>query len=119
MSLSIPDSPQELGGADVAPAEAPELSRRLDHLPRAALWVAFGRVLGIGSTALATIVVPRLLAPQEFGELTSLLSVVSFGAIVAQFGLGHTSVRFLSECLALHDRERIRRTLQLARRILT
>src|SRR5436305_6535249 len=119
MSLSTPESPQELLEGDPAQVEPLASANRLDRLPRAALWVALGRGLGIASTVLATIAVPRLLAPREFGELTSLLSIISFGAIIAQFGLGHTSVRFLAECLALHDREGIRRMLQLARRILT
>jgi O-antigen/teichoic acid export membrane protein len=80
--------------------------------------VALGRFLGIGSTILATILVPRLLAPREFGELTSLLSVISFAAIVAQVGLGHSSVRFLSESLALRNYPRLRRTLALATGVL-
>ena len=73
-----------------------------------------GRGLGIGSTLLATIFVPRLLAHRELGELTSLLSVITFAAIIAQLGLGHTCVRFLAESLVLHDRIRIGRTLRLA-----
>lgn len=78
------------------------------------MWVAFGRGLGIGSTLLATILVPRLLAPRELGELTTVLSVITFAAIVAQLGLGHTCVRFLAESLVSHDLFRIRRTLRLA-----
>ncbi len=84
------------------------------RLPRAVLWVMLGRGLGIGSTLLATIIVPRFLAPPEFGELTSLLSVITFAAIMAQFGLGHTCVRFLAESLVQHNHSRIRRTLRLA-----
>ncbi|MGI8979018.1 MAG: lipopolysaccharide biosynthesis protein [Pirellulaceae bacterium] len=117
MSLSTPDSPQEAldeAAVRAAPASRAEASGRLERLPRAALWVMLGRGLGIGSTLLATIIVPRLVAPREFGELTSLLSVVTFAAIMAQLGLGHTCLRFLSESLARHDHGRIGRTLRLA-----
>ncbi|MFN0017203.1 MAG: lipopolysaccharide biosynthesis protein [Pirellulaceae bacterium] len=99
-------------------ASPAESSSRLQRLPRAALWVMLGRGLGIGSTLLATIIVPRLLAPSEFGELTTLLSVVTFAAIMAQLGLGHTCVRFLAESLVSHDHSRIGRTLRLATGVL-
>ena len=121
MSLSPPDSPQEVldeAAARAEPAVRAESSGRLERLPRAALWVMLGRGLGIGSTLLATIIVPRLLAPREFGALTSLLSVITFAAIMAQLGLGHTCVRFLAESLALQDHSRIGRTLRLATRVL-
>lgn len=117
MSLSPPDSPQEVLDEAAVRAEPPllaESSRRLQRLPRAALWVMLGRGLGIGSTLLATIFLPRLFAPSELGELTSLLSVITFAAIVAQFGLGHTSVRFLAESLVRHDHRRIGMTLRMA-----
>src|SRR4051812_38984548 len=104
MSLSSPDSAQDAleGTAPRAELSPPaESSNRLRQLPQAALWVMLGRGLGIGSTLLATIIVPRLLPHREFGELTSLLSVVTFAAIMAQLGLGHTCVRFLAESLVL------------------
>lgn len=116
MPLSTSDSPQEILPEELSRAEGSERSslNRLQRLPRAALWVFFGRGLGIGSTLLATIFLPRLLAPRELGELTTVLSVITFAAIVAQLGLGHTCVRFLAESLVSHDLGRIRRTLRLA-----
>ena len=121
MSLSPPDSAQHALEertlrAELVPSAAS--SDRLRQLPQAALWVMLGRGLGIGSTLLATIIVPRLLPHREFGELTSLLSVVTFAAIMAQLGLGHTCVRFLAESLVLHDRSRIGWTLRLAMSVL-
>src|SRR5436190_18754133 len=121
MSLSTPDSPQEALARLAERAEPiPEGAKfsRMQKLPRAALWVMLGRFLGIGSTLLATIFVPRLLPHREFGELTSLLSVITFAAIMAQLGLGHTCVRFLAESLVLHDPGRIGRTLRLAMSVL-
>jgi len=117
MSLSTPDSPQEALARLAERAEpVPEGAKisRVQKLSRAALWVMLGRFLGIGSTLLATILVPRLLATREFGELTALLSVITFAAIMAQLGLGHTCVRFLAESLAVHDNARLWRTLRLA-----
>ena len=126
MSLSMPDSPQEFLEAEAPRAEAASVPNAEDRaaqdptsrLSQGALWVALGRGLGIGSTVLATIFVPRLLAPREFGELTSLLSIISFGAIVAQLGLGASCVRFLAESLARQDQSRIRRTITLATGVL-
>jgi O-antigen/teichoic acid export membrane protein len=46
--------------------------------------------------------------------LTSLLSVVTFAAIMAQLGLGHTCVRFLAESLVRRDPSRVVGTLRLA-----
>lgn len=120
MSPLTSDSPQETLNGESSRAERslpvppPESSVRLQRLPRAALWVLLGRGLGIGSTLLATIFVPRLLAPRELGELTTVLSVITFAAIVAQLGLGHTCVRFLAESLVSHDFSRIGKTLRLA-----
>lgn len=101
-----------------AETQSAKSAGRIAHLPRAALWVMLGRGLGISSTLLTTIFVPRLLSHREFGELTALLSVVAFAAIMAQLGLGHTCVRFLAESLALHDYGRIGRTLRLAMSVL-
>ena len=117
MSLSPSDSAQEAmvertPRAELSPPVEP--SNRLRQIPQAALWVMLGRGLGIGSTLLATIFVPRLLPHREFGELTSLLSVITFSAIMAQLGLGHTCVRFLAESLVLDDPRRVGRTLRLA-----
>jgi O-antigen/teichoic acid export membrane protein len=120
MSLSSSDSQLHTLNDEIARAEpskrekTAESPSRLQRLPRAALWVMLGRGLGIGSTLLATIFVPRLLAPRELGELTTVLSVVTFAAIVAQLGLGHTCVRFLAESLVSHDLGRIGRTLRMA-----
>ena len=120
MSLSSSDSQlnvlnEEPPRAENSPgAKTTESPSRLQRLPRAALWVLLGRGLGIGSTLLATIFVPRLLAPHELGELTTVLSVITFAAIVAQLGLGHTCVRFLAESLVSHDLGRIRQTFRLA-----
>lgn len=105
--------------AATADDSAADSAGRIERLPRAALWVALGRGLGIASTLLATIIVPRLLAPREFGELTTLLSIVMFGSIVAQLGLGPTCVRFLAESLARHDLGRLRRTLAQASGLLS
>ena len=76
------------------------LGRRLRH---GAAWVVVGRTLGIGTTLLVGIAVPRFLAAQEYAAFALVSSVIVFAGGLAMFGLNGTMVRFLAERLGTGD----------------
>lgn len=82
------------------------------------MWVIAWRVIGFGSTAAANIIFARWLGPEEFGTYLFLTSVMAFGCILACAGLNETSLRSLSELLAVGKRPEaitcLRRVVQLA-----
>jgi O-antigen/teichoic acid export membrane protein len=89
-----------------------------NRLRSGAMWVIAWRVIGFGSTAAANIIFARWLGPEEFGTYLFITSVMAFGCILACAGLNETSLRSLSELLAVGKRPEaiacLRRVLQLA-----
>jgi O-antigen/teichoic acid export membrane protein len=90
------------------------LARRLQ---RGAVWVVVGRTLGISTTVLVGIAVPRFLAAQEYAAFALMSSVIVFAGGLAMFGLNGTMVRFLSERLGTGDQGGAARSLRVAFRL--
>jgi O-antigen/teichoic acid export membrane protein len=95
-------------------ADERSLARRLR---RGAVWVVVGRTLGIGTTVLVGIAVPRFLAPQEYAAFALMTSVIVFASGLAMFGLNGTMVRFLSERLGTGDQGGAARALRVGFRL--
>jgi len=90
---------------------ASALRRRLLH---GGPWVVATRVAGIGLMFFGNFLLARLLSPQDFGLFILIISVLSFGSIVARFGLDRVIVRFVAESLAQGDEFRAAETLKSA-----
>jgi O-antigen/teichoic acid export membrane protein len=71
-------------------------------------------VLGVGSTAVATSVLARILSPDDFGRFMLFGTIMTFGASVAVFGVNIAGLRFISERLAIADATGARRALRLS-----
>jgi len=67
-----------------------------------------GNIANIFFKLAISIVLTRSLGPQFFGIYVLTLSIISFGEIIALFGLEDTLVKFISEFRALGDAPRLR-----------
>ena len=90
----------------------PDRSKKMD---RVELVVAKNAGLSFGGNIASicfklaiSIVLTRSLGPQFFGIYVLTLSIISFGEIIALFGLENTLVKFVSEFRALGDAPRLR-----------
>ena len=77
-----------------------------ERLVRGGAWVVGGRIVGIGLLFTVNVLLARLLPPKDFGLFVLITSVLSFGSILAVFGLDQGIVRFVSESLAVGDTAR-------------
>lgn len=83
------------------------------RLRTGAVWVVFGRSLGIGVTMLVNMALARWLSPAEFGSFLLLSSVLAIGSLLAMLGLNTAVVRFVAESLGRGDVGRARQSLWL------
>lgn len=88
------------------------------QLEKSAIWVMFGRGLGIAATAGLTLLLPRLLSKAVNGELVVLFSLVGFSAGLAAVGLPTAWIRLISEQLAHHAGDSLKATLRQGFRLL-
>lgn len=86
------------------------------HLFKGGLWAVVGKAFGLPISLLISFLLPRILSPNDMGVFIFAESVVLSGSVVAQLGLGPTTVRLiagpLSEGKFDSVRENIRNLLQ-------
>ncbi len=76
------------------------------------LWSFAIRMFGVLGTLIIQALLARLLPKEEMGAYYLLFSLVTFGALVARFGMRQTVVKFVAESLALGQGARLRKALR-------
>ena len=101
LSVSSPDEreprPIPTGGSlefDVANEPGTLLRLRLQN---GGAWIAVGRLSSVGILFLNRILYARALTPAVFGELMQILSLFTFCAVIANWGLGTFLIRVLAQ----------------------
>jgi O-antigen/teichoic acid export membrane protein len=93
---------------------APSLDSRLR---RGGVWVVGGRTLGIATTVLVGVLLPRLADPGEYAAFMLASSVMIFAGGLAMFGLNGAMVRFLAERMGQRDLSGAARALRIGSRM--
>lgn len=75
----------------------PNLAR---YLMSGASWALGGKIIGLGSMLVVNALLARMLPAAEFGAYFVAVSITTFAAIVARFGLRQTVVRLVAESMA-------------------
>jgi O-antigen/teichoic acid export membrane protein len=75
------------------------------------------RIMGIGTAVAADVAISRTLTPADAGVFFLLVTIVSFSAMVASFGLTAAMTRFLSEGIGRNDPTAARQSILLGSRI--
>jgi len=83
---------------------------------RGIFWVTTGNVVSRILSAVATILIARILGPRAFGELGIVQSTVAVFAVYGAFRLGNTAVRYVAR-YRVENPEKASRVLKLALRI--
>jgi O-antigen/teichoic acid export membrane protein len=104
-----------------SPASAFPLSSRVERSiggTEGRLWVVGARLFGIAMVMAANVAAGRFLSKADFGELSVVLNLATFGVVLAIGGMNRTVVRLLAERMAGHDAPGTRHLLQIAQRAL-
>lgn len=75
------------------------------------LWALSGRVATIGAAFATSILLARLLSPQDLGAYFLAFSIVLLGTMIGTFGLTQVVVRFVAESMGLKRFGRTRRVV--------
>src|SRR5512142_98552 len=75
----------------------PEPSERARRIGGGLLWSQVGRVFDIGLGLLFSVLVIRLLGPEDYAVYAVAWSIVNVAALLASFGYGEVLTRFLPE----------------------
>jgi len=81
-------------------------------------WAFSGKVLMSLSALAINALLTRLLSPEDMGAYFLLLSLTSFFAILAQFGLTQTIVKLVAESMGVNQPSRARLAVRLSVRLL-
>jgi O-antigen/teichoic acid export membrane protein len=61
------------------------------------VWTISARLLSLGASAVAAILLPRWLGVEQYGDFSSAIASLSFFLIFADFGLGPSAARYIAE----------------------
>lgn len=82
------------------------------------VWVVAARMAGILATIAANVIAGRYLSKADFGELSVVLNICTFGSLVAGAGMNRTLVRLIAERLAERDSSATQSLLRIGQRLL-
>ncbi len=80
-------------------------------------WVVGGRTLGIATTVLVGVMLPRLATPGDYAAFMLASSIMIFASGLAMFGLNGAMVRFLAERMGRRDLPGAARALRIGSRM--
>jgi O-antigen/teichoic acid export membrane protein len=85
----------------------------LKSILRDGIWAFAIKLLGVFSSLIVQAILARALMKEELGYYFLLLSVATFGAMVARVGMRQTIVKFVAESLTLNLGARLRKSLKI------
>lgn len=87
------------------------------RLVSGAAWALAGKIVGVVSGLAVNALLARMLTAEDMGAYFLLVSIVTFAAALARFGLKQTVVRLVAESVALGVAGRARKGLRIVYRV--